>query len=192
MSSDGQWTSVSLPYVTGEPGDAWAAEAKAHGGKGTQRLVTVDTQPAPEAVASALKLQPGEQVVVRSRVILLDDHPVELVDSYYPASIARDSRLAETTKDSRRRRRPPGISGLPVSASGRRRHRTPGNPGGGRGVRTEASGGGGRALPSDPLRQRPAGRGQRHDLAGRSPQTALRNHSVNHRTRAGAGHAPRN
>jgi len=98
MSSDGQWTSVSLPYVTGEPGDAWAAEAKAHGGKGTQRLVTVDTQPAPEAVASALKLQPGEQVVVRSRVMLLDDHPVELVDSYYPASIARDTRLAETTK----------------------------------------------------------------------------------------------
>jgi hypothetical protein len=38
MSSDGQWTSVSLPYVTGEPGDAWAAEAKAHGGKGAQRL----------------------------------------------------------------------------------------------------------------------------------------------------------
>jgi GntR family transcriptional regulator len=98
MSSDGPWTSVSLPYVTGEPGDAWAAEAKAHGGKGTQRLVTVDTQPAPEAVASALGLQPGEQVVLRSRVMLLDDRPVELVDSYYPASIARDTRLAEMSK----------------------------------------------------------------------------------------------
>lgn len=98
MSSDGQWTSVSLPYVTGEPGDAWAAEAKTHGGKGTQRLVTVDTRPAPEAVASALGLQPGEQVVLRSRVMLLDDHPVELVDSYYPARIARDTRLAEMSK----------------------------------------------------------------------------------------------
>jgi GntR family transcriptional regulator len=98
MSSDGQWTSVSLPYVTGEPGDAWATEAKAHGGKGTQRLVTVDTQPAPEAVASALRLQPGEQVVLRSRVMLLDDRPVELVDSYYPASIACDTRLAEMSK----------------------------------------------------------------------------------------------
>lgn len=98
MSSDGQWTSVSLPYVTGEPGDAWAAEAKAHGGKGTQRLVTVDTQPASEAVTSALRLQPGEQVVLRSRVMLLDDRPVELVDSYYPARIARDTRLAEMSK----------------------------------------------------------------------------------------------
>jgi DNA-binding GntR family transcriptional regulator len=98
MSSDGQWTSVSLPYVTGVPGDAWAAEAKSHGGKGTQRLVTVDTQPAPEAVTSALQLQPGEQVVLRSRVMLLDDRPVELVDSYYPASIARDTRLAEMSK----------------------------------------------------------------------------------------------
>jgi GntR family transcriptional regulator len=98
MSSDGQWTSVSLPYVTGEPGDAWAAEAKAHGGNGTQRLVTVNTQPAPEVVASALRLQPGEQVVLRSRVMLLDDRPVELVDSYYPARIARDTRLAEMSK----------------------------------------------------------------------------------------------
>jgi GntR family transcriptional regulator len=98
MSSDGQWTSVSLPYVTGEPGDAWAAEAKSHGGKGAQRLVTVDTRPAPETVASALGLQPGEQVVLRSRVMLLDDRPVELVDSYYPASIARDTRLAEMSK----------------------------------------------------------------------------------------------
>lgn len=98
MSSDEQWTSVSMRYVTGEPGDAWAAEAKTHGGKGTQRLVTVDTQPAPEAVTSALRLQPGEQVVLRSRVMLLDERPVELVDSYYPASIARDTRLAEMSK----------------------------------------------------------------------------------------------
>lgn len=98
MSSDGQWTSVSLPYVTGEPVDAWAAEAKAHGGKGTQRLVAVDTRPAPESVARALGLQPGEEVVLRSRVMLLDDRPVELVDSYYPASIASGTRLAEMSK----------------------------------------------------------------------------------------------
>ncbi|GAB3161340.1 hypothetical protein GCM10027059_11260 [Myceligenerans halotolerans] len=30
--------------------------------------------------------------------MLLDDRPVELVDSYYPASIARDTRLAEMSK----------------------------------------------------------------------------------------------
>ncbi|MEU4387062.1 UTRA domain-containing protein [Promicromonospora sp. NPDC023805] len=98
MSGHEQWTSVSLPYVTGEPGDAWAAEAKAQGGKGTQRLVTVSEQPAPEPVADALGLQPGEQAVLRSRVMLLDERPVELVDSYYPASIAHGTRLAEMSK----------------------------------------------------------------------------------------------
>lgn len=98
MSGDGQWTSVSMPYVSGKPGDAWAAEAKAQGGKGTQRLVTVGTRPASEAVATALRLPVGELVVLRSRVMLLDDRPVELVDSYYPASIAGGTRLAETSK----------------------------------------------------------------------------------------------
>ncbi|MFD7022927.1 GntR family transcriptional regulator [Promicromonospora sukumoe] len=87
-----------MPYVSGQPGDAWAAEAKAQGGKGTQRLVTVETRPASDAVATALKLSAGEPVVLRSRVMLLDDRPVELVDSYYPASIAGGTRLAEVSK----------------------------------------------------------------------------------------------
>lgn len=98
MSGHEQWTSVSLPYVTGEPGDAWAVEAKAQGGKGTQRLVTVSEEPAPEPVADALGLRPGEQVVLRSRVMLLDERPVELVDSYHPASIAGGTRLARMSK----------------------------------------------------------------------------------------------
>jgi GntR family transcriptional regulator len=37
-------------------------------------------------------------VIVRRRVVLLDEQPVELTDSYYPASIARDTALAEPRK----------------------------------------------------------------------------------------------
>ncbi|MBE1878705.1 GntR family transcriptional regulator [Myceligenerans pegani] len=98
MSSHPRWTSVSMPYVTGVPGDAWAAEAAAQGGTGTQRLLEVGEKPAPEPVAAALDLQAGDPVVLRSRLMLLDDQPVERVESYYPASIARGTRLAETRK----------------------------------------------------------------------------------------------
>jgi DNA-binding GntR family transcriptional regulator len=98
MSSHPRWTSVSMPYVTGAPGDAWAAEAAAQGGKGSQRLLDVAERPAPEPVADALGLQPGQPVVLRSRLMLLDDRPVERVDSYYPVSIARGTLLAEMRK----------------------------------------------------------------------------------------------
>lgn len=98
MSSHRQWTSVSMPYVTGAAGDAWSAEAAAQGGTGTQRLLEVVERPAPEPVADALGLPPGQPVVLRSRLMLLDGHPVERVDSYYPASIARGTRLAELRK----------------------------------------------------------------------------------------------
>lgn len=98
MTSAGPWTSVSMPYVSGRRSDAWGAEAAAHGGTGTQTLLGVDEVTASAEVADALRLEPGEPVVVRSRVMLFNDHPVELVDSYYPATIARGTRLADSRK----------------------------------------------------------------------------------------------
>jgi DNA-binding GntR family transcriptional regulator len=98
MTSAGPWTSVSMPYVSGQRGDAWGAEAAEHGGTGTQRLLSVDEVAAAATVADVLGLDPGEPVVVRRRVMLFDDHPVELVDSYYPATIARGTRLADPRK----------------------------------------------------------------------------------------------
>ncbi|MCF4122005.1 UTRA domain-containing protein [Antribacter sp. KLBMP9083] len=93
-----KWTSVSLPYVVGNAADAWAAEASAAGGIGTQRLLSVTEHTADNEAAAALGLDPGDLVIRRSRVMLLDDHPVELVDSHYPVSIARGTRLAEERK----------------------------------------------------------------------------------------------
>jgi DNA-binding GntR family transcriptional regulator len=98
MTRVGPWTSVSMPYVSGLPGDTWGAEAAAHGGTGGQRLLGVDEVDAPEAVADALGQDPGQPMIVRRRLILFDEQPVELVDSYYPASIARGTRLADSRK----------------------------------------------------------------------------------------------
>lgn len=98
MTEAGSWTSVSMPYVSGQGGDAWAAEAAGHGGTGTQKLLGVEEVPASATVADMLGVAPGEPVVVRRRLMLLDDHPVELVDSYYPATVARGTRLAEPRK----------------------------------------------------------------------------------------------
>jgi DNA-binding GntR family transcriptional regulator len=98
MTNAGPWTSVSMPYVSGHRGDAWGAEAAEHGGTGTQKLLSVDEVAASATVADMLGLDPDEPVVVRRRLMLFDDHPVELVDSYYPATIARGTRLAESRK----------------------------------------------------------------------------------------------
>lgn len=96
-----KWASVSTPYLQPHrmgQADAWATEAAQHGRKGTHRLGEVGEQPAPPEVAERLRLTPGEQVVVRHRIVLLDDQPVELADSYYPVTIARGTRLAEPRK----------------------------------------------------------------------------------------------
>jgi DNA-binding GntR family transcriptional regulator len=92
------WTSVSLPYVTGEHRDSWAAEAAEHGGTGAQKLLEVTEVVPPADVATALNLEPGEAAVVRRRLMLFNEQPVELTDSYYPASIARGTPLAEFRK----------------------------------------------------------------------------------------------
>ncbi|MGZ3146785.1 GntR family transcriptional regulator [Lentzea chajnantorensis] len=98
MTTVRSWTSVSMPYVSGQPGDAWAAEAQVHGGEGTQKLLGVEEVPATAAVAAMLDLERGDPVVVRRRLMLFDGQPVELVDSHYPVVIARGTRLAEPRK----------------------------------------------------------------------------------------------
>lgn len=95
------WVSTSLPYLTPRlagQGDAWAAEAAARGRRGAQRILHAGEVPAPAEVAQLLALAPGDPVVVRRRLILLDDEPSELTDTYYPAAIAGGTRLAGTAK----------------------------------------------------------------------------------------------
>ncbi|MEV6409617.1 UTRA domain-containing protein [Streptomyces bobili] len=101
MTSDDAWIGDAHPYLApraeGQK-DAWSAEAATRGRKGSQRLLAVEEVSPPGPVQVFFGVGAGESVVVRRRVILLDDHPVELADSYYPAHIARGTLLAERGK----------------------------------------------------------------------------------------------
>lgn len=89
---------TSDAYVVAGTGDAWSAEVAALGRVGTQRLLGASIVDPPESVRVALGLQPREQVVVRSRLMMVDDRPVEIASSYYPAAIAAGTPLAERGK----------------------------------------------------------------------------------------------
>ncbi|MFC7813779.1 GntR family transcriptional regulator [Streptomyces sp. NPDC057367] len=74
------------------------AEAEARGRRGTQRILRADEVAAPAEVAELLGVAEGDPVVVRRRLILLDEMPNELTDTYYPLAIAQGTALARTAK----------------------------------------------------------------------------------------------
>lgn len=74
---------------------AFASETKRLGMTPTQELLEVGEIDAPKAIADRLRLEPGERVVVRRRRMLADGVPMQLADSYFPASWARATRLVE-------------------------------------------------------------------------------------------------
>ncbi|MCX4231771.1 UTRA domain-containing protein [Streptomyces ortus] len=101
MSSDDAWMGEAQPYLVPRgagQGDAWSAEAAAHGRRGGQRLLAVQEVEAPQPVRDFFGIHTSEMVVVRRRLITLDDRPVELADSYYPAHIARGTPLADARR----------------------------------------------------------------------------------------------
>ncbi|MFI6653200.1 GntR family transcriptional regulator [Streptomyces sp. NPDC050529] len=99
--SDEAWVSDSAPYVSARPKgqtDAWTEQAAGRGRRGGQKLLSVETVQPAAAVRAALRLDGDEAVIVRRRLILLDEAPVELTDSFYPSSIATGTRLADARK----------------------------------------------------------------------------------------------
>ncbi|MEU4399805.1 GntR family transcriptional regulator [Micromonospora orduensis] len=93
-----RWNTTSDQYLNPTADDAWAAEATASGQHGTQRILDADTRPAPDDIAQMLGLPVGAAVVRRRRLILADGQPVELATSYWPASLAEMTVLAEPQK----------------------------------------------------------------------------------------------
>ncbi len=92
---------MSTSYVTqvgDQPRASWRSEAERYGMRGTQKLLHVGATPAEGDVATLLGVEPGSTVTVRRRLMLLDDMPVQLADSYYPAAIANGTALAEPAK----------------------------------------------------------------------------------------------
>lgn len=95
------WTCTSLPYLSpraaGQP-DAWSEEAARAGRSGTQRIIEVTETRPPQEVADELNLAADATAVVRRRLISLDGDPIEIAESWYPASIASGTPLAEPRK----------------------------------------------------------------------------------------------
>lgn len=95
------WVSTSMPYLAPRSAgqlDSWGAELEQRGRRGGQRIVSAGEVDAADEVAELLGVTPGERVVVRRRVMVVEDVPCELTDTYYPVSIARGTRLAGTAK----------------------------------------------------------------------------------------------
>lgn len=93
-----EWVTASTPYLApraaGEP-DPWEEEAARAGLVGRHRLILTEWRSAPPAVASRLGIDQAAHVVLRRRLVTLDDQPVEVADSWYPRSVAEGTALAE-------------------------------------------------------------------------------------------------
>lgn len=95
------WTCSSVPYLSARSegqADAWTDLTAEAGHVGTQDLRLVEQLPPPYDVAQELRLAPGEDAVLRSRLIRLDGEPIEIADSWYPHQVAAGTPLASRQK----------------------------------------------------------------------------------------------
>lgn len=74
--------------------DDWSTAIKEAGREPVQ-VVTVSVEPATEAVARWLQIQPGDEVVKRARLRTVDGRPFQLSYSWFPASVAAGTALME-------------------------------------------------------------------------------------------------
>ncbi|MGP4109791.1 GntR family transcriptional regulator [Streptomyces sp. 4N509B] len=93
---------MMAPAPPGQP-YSWITEARKRSQKATFRILDVREIVPPRRVREVFGLPDDGVAVLRKRLGLLDDKPAELVWSYYPAELARGTRLAD-------RRRIPGGS----------------------------------------------------------------------------------
>lgn len=96
--TDAQWSGSSTPYLGSGQGDAWGKEAADQGRIGSQRILKAGSVTASEGIAQRLGLTEGAAVTERQRLILLDDRPVELANSYWPANWAAGTALAQARR----------------------------------------------------------------------------------------------
>jgi GntR family transcriptional regulator len=95
------WREVMTQYLSVPPEgerNHWTTEGAKQGRRAHQQITFVGEVEPPEDVADNLRLPEAGTAVVRKRVMLLDDEPVELADSYYPTDLVRGSPIVETGK----------------------------------------------------------------------------------------------
>jgi len=76
----------------------WSSEVDRQGYTTSQDVTEIGTVPAPQDVAERLNLPVGNPTVVRRRILRIDGLPVQLSDSYYPASLAEGTELSRPGK----------------------------------------------------------------------------------------------
>ncbi|WP_447039447.1 GntR family transcriptional regulator [Streptomyces sp. DSM 118878] len=89
--------SYMAPAPPGEP-YRWLTEAPEQGARAHSTLLEVAEVLPPADVSAALGLTDGESAVLRRQVLHLDDEPAELVESYYPVSLAHGTPITEKRK----------------------------------------------------------------------------------------------
>ncbi|MCX4581017.1 GntR family transcriptional regulator [Streptomyces sp. NBC_01571] len=79
------------------PGDQyrWITEAENRGQTGKSQLLEVAEVIPPADVREALGITADETAVLRKQILLLNDEPCELVKSYYPLELARNTPIAQ-------------------------------------------------------------------------------------------------
>ncbi|MGQ0776793.1 MAG: GntR family transcriptional regulator [Pseudonocardiales bacterium] len=95
------WRVVSSRYLAIPPEgqrDRWTTEGARDGYRAGQQITFVGEVEPPEEVADNLRLPDAGTAVVRKRVMLLDDDPVELADSYYPTELVQGTRIMDVAK----------------------------------------------------------------------------------------------
>jgi GntR family transcriptional regulator len=86
----------TLPSEPVSPGPVrFVNAAERQGLRPEMRILFVGTEPSSEHVATCLRIQAGDDVIARRRLILADEVPVRLVTSYFRADLFGGTCLAE-------------------------------------------------------------------------------------------------
>lgn len=70
-------------------------EAERQGIKAERKMLYIGLEPANEHVAEALKVEPGDQVVARRKLMLANEVPVRVATSFFRADLFGDTRISE-------------------------------------------------------------------------------------------------
>lgn len=78
----------------GGPASTFVAAAQRQGVRLDMRILYVGSEPSSEHVATCLRVQAGDEVIARRRLILADETPVRIVSSYFRADLFAGTPIA--------------------------------------------------------------------------------------------------
>jgi GntR family transcriptional regulator len=70
-------------------------EAERQGIKGDRKMLYIGPEPASEQVATTLRVEPGEDVIARRKLMFANGIPVRIATSFFRTDIFADTRMAE-------------------------------------------------------------------------------------------------